>query len=51
MVLIFNEIGGYLDVTADGHIGGEKFICDEVFIAQIKTTRKEKHYTIIGLIN
>ena len=51
MVLLVNEIGGNIDVTADGHIGGEKLLCDEVFIAQIKTSRKAKHFTIIGFIN
>ena len=51
MVLIGNEIGGNLDMTGDRHIGREKFICKKVCIAQIKATRKAKHFTVIGITN
>ena len=38
-------------MNGDGHIGGDKFLCEEVCIVQIKATRKEKHFTVIGLTN
>ena len=51
MVLISNEVVGNLDVTGDGHIGEEKFLSEEGCITQKKATRKEKHFTVIGIIN
>ena len=51
MVLIGNEVVGNLDVTGDGHIGGEKFLSEKGCITKIKATRKEKHFTVIGIIN
>ena len=35
IVLLGNEVGGNIDMTGDGHIGGEKFLCEKVCIAQI----------------
>ena len=51
MVLIGDESKGNLDRNVDGHIVGEKFLCEKGCIAKIKATRKEKHFTVIGLKN
>ena len=51
MVLLGDEVGDNIDMTGDGHIGGEKLICDKDFIAQRKSTIKAKHYIVIGLTN
>ena len=51
MVIIGDEFGGNLDMTGDGHIGGEKFLCEKGCIAQRKATKKSKHFTILGLTN
>ena len=51
MVLLSDEVGGDPDTTGDGHIVGEKFLCEKGCIAQIKATRKNKHFTVIGLTN
>ena len=49
VVLLGYEVGGNLDMTGDGHIGGEKLLCEKFCIAQIKATRKNKHFTVVGL--
>ena len=38
-------------MTGDGHICGEKVICDKGCIAKIKATKKAKHFTFIGITN
>ena len=43
-----DEVRGDLDINGDGHIG-EKLFCDKCCIAEIKSTRKAKHFTFIGL--
>ena len=51
MVLLGDEFGGNIDMIGDGHIVGEKLICDKDCIAQRKETRKMKHFTVIWLTN
>ena len=51
MVLLGDEFGGNLDITGDGNIGGEEFLCEKFFIAQIKAKIQAKHFTFIGLTN
>ena len=46
MVIIDNEVGGNLDMTGDGHIGGDNFSCDKDCIAQIKINKKSKKFHI-----
>ena len=36
-------------MTGDEHIRGEKCLCKKGCIAQRKVTRKNKHFTVIGL--
>ena len=51
MILLGNEAGANLYMTGDGHIGEEKFLCVKGYIAQIKSTRKSKRFTVIGITN
>ena len=51
MVLIGYEFGGNIGMTGDGHIGGEKVLCEKDCISQRKTTKKVKHFTVIGITN
>ena len=51
MVLLGNEVGVNIDMTGDGHIGGYKLISEKGCIAKWKATKKEKHFTVIGLTN
>ena len=38
-------------MTGDGHIGGDKLVCEKVYIPHRKATKKAKHFTFIGLTN
>ena len=38
-------------MNGDGHIGIEKFLCEKYCIAQIKSNKKNKYLTVIGLKN
>ena len=51
MVLLGDEVGGNLDMNGNGHLVGEKFLCEKVCIAQRKATTKSKHFTVLGLTN
>ena len=51
MVLLGNEVGGHTDMTGDGHIGGEKLLCEKGCISQRKATRKAKHFTVTILLS
>ena len=51
MVLLGDGVGANIDTTGDGHIGGDKFICEKGCIEQRKTTIKLKHFIVIGLTN
>ena len=50
-MLLGEKVGVNIDMTVDGHIGVEKAICEKFCIAQIKATKKKKHFTVIGLKN
>ena len=51
MVIFGKKVGGNLDMTSYGHIGGEKFLCEKGCIAKIKETKKSNHFTVIGITN
>ena len=51
MGLLGNEVGGNLEITGDGHMEGNKLLCEKGCISQIKSTRKAKHFTVIGITN
>ena len=51
MVLLGDEVGANLDITGDGHIVGDKFLCEKGFISQRKETIKAKRFKVIGLTN
>ena len=48
MVVIGNEVGGNLDMTGDGHMVGEKIICEKVVLHKVKQQEKQ-NFTVIGL--
>ena len=51
MVLLGDEVGANLDMTGDGHLEGEKIVCEKGCISQRKVTRKSKCFTFIGITN
>ena len=48
MVLLGGKVGGNIDMAGDGHIGGEKMICEKGCIVQRKY-KKSKKFTVIGI--
>ena len=44
MVLFGDKVGGNIDMTGDGHIGGEKVLCEKCCISQRKTTTKSETF-------
>ena len=51
MLIIGDKFGGDIDMTSDGHIGGDKLLCDKRCIVERKAKIKVKHFTFIGLTN
>jgi hypothetical protein len=47
--LIFvDEVGSNTCTTKDGHVGGEKFLCEAEARPQIKAATKDSHFTVLG---
>ena len=49
MVILGDEVGGNLDMTDDGHIGGDKLLCEKGCISQRKSTIKTNISQLLGL--
>jgi len=48
MCLVVDEVGSNLSQKGDGHIGGQKFVCERGTIPQCKVQHKENHFTTLG---
>ena len=48
MCLVVDEVGANLNQKDDGHVGGQKFMCEVGAIPQIKVSTKDKHFTLMG---
>jgi hypothetical protein len=47
--LIFvDEVDSNTCTTKDGHVGGEKFLCEAEARPQIKAATKDSHFTVLG---
>ena len=51
MLIHGERVGGNIDMTVNGHIGGEKLLCEKGCIVQRKATKRAKHFTGIGITN
>ena len=49
MILLADEVGGNSSQKGDGHIGGTKYVVPKGCEAQIKSSNKDKHFTVLGL--
>ena len=47
--IVMDEVGGNTSMTGDGHIGGEKYLCEKGVVAQLKAARADKHFTVLGV--
>ena len=43
------EFGGNINLQGDGHIGKETLLCELDVIPQEKSSRNDKHFTLLGL--
>ena len=48
MCLVVDEVGANLNQKDDGHIGGQKFMCEVGAVPQLKVSTKDKHFTLLG---
>ena len=48
MCLVVDEVGSNLSQKGDGHVGGQKFVCQKGTVPQIKVQHSEKHFTLMG---
>ena len=51
ILLLGDKFGGNIDMTGNGHIVGEKSICEKCCIVQRKATKTANHFTFIGITN
>jgi hypothetical protein len=49
MCIAMDEVGSNTSQKGDGHVGGKKFICGKDYIPRLKASKKEKHFTLLGL--
>ena len=46
--LVVDEVGSNLSQKGDGHIGGQKYICEKGCVPQVKVQHSERHFTLLG---
>ena len=49
MVIMADEVGANTSQKGDGHVGGERYICGKGKVPQKKASKKDKHFTLLGL--
>jgi hypothetical protein len=49
MCIVMDEVGCNINMTKDGHVNGTKFVVDKNDEAKQKASKKEKHFTCLGL--
>ena len=49
MVIMTDEVGSSTSQKGDGHIGGENYVCGRGKVPQKKSSKKDKHFTLLGL--
>jgi len=48
MIVVADEVGGNTNMKGDGHVGGQKYLCEKGCEVQQKVTTTEKHFTLLG---
>ena len=48
MCLVVHEVGSNLSQKGDGHIGGQKYVCERVTVPQNKVEHRKSHFTLLG---
>ena len=48
--VVMDEVGRNINMKGDGHIGREMYLCELGMIPQHKSSRADKHFTLLGLM-
>ena len=48
MCLVVDKVGANQNQKDDGHIGGQKFMCEVGYVPQLKVSTKDRHFTLLG---
>ena len=48
MCLVVDEVGSNLSQKGDGHIGGQKYVCERGSVPQNKVQHRDSHFTLLG---
>jgi hypothetical protein len=51
MCIVMDEVGCNINMTKDGHVNGTKFVVARKDEAKQKASKKERHFTCLGLTN
>ena len=49
MVIVADEVGCNTSQTGDGHVDGETYMCGKNKVPQKRASKKDKHFTLLGL--
>jgi hypothetical protein len=49
MCIVLDEVGSNLCMVNDGHIGGKRYVCQRGDEPKTPSTKKDKHFTCLGL--
>ena len=50
MCIVGDEVGGNLNVSGDGYVGGEKLLCEKDSVPQQKISTRDKHFTLLPFV-
>ena len=48
MCLVVDEVGSNILQRGDGHIGGQKYVCEIGTVPQNKVSHNDRHFTVLG---
>ena len=49
MCLVLDEVGSNFSQWGDGHIGGQKYVCEEIgTVPQNTVSHNDRHFTVLG---
>ena len=48
MCLVVDEVGSNISQRGDGHIGGQKYVCEIGTVPQNKVSHNDRHFTVLG---
>jgi hypothetical protein len=49
MCIVLDEVGSSLSMVKDGHVGGRRYICEKGDEPKTHASKKDKHFTCLGL--